>query len=43
VITNLAVYPSFYVFVPSVFGEYIPTVEFGTILAKTACWGIERK
>jgi hypothetical protein len=32
-----------YVFVPSVFGESIPTAEFGLILAETACWDIERK
>jgi hypothetical protein len=26
------------VFVPSVFGENIPTAEFGMIVAETACW-----
>jgi hypothetical protein len=33
----------FYVFVPSVFGENIPTAEFGMIPTETACWDIERK
>jgi hypothetical protein len=28
-------------FVPYVFGENIPTAEFG--IAETACWDIERK
>ena len=32
-----------YVFVPSVFGENIPTAEFEMISAETACWDIERK
>ncbi len=32
-----------FVFVPSVFGEHIPTAESGMVLAETACWGIERK
>jgi hypothetical protein len=32
-----------YVFVPSVFGENIPTAEFGMISAETACWDMERK
>jgi hypothetical protein len=32
-----------YAFVPSVFGENIPTAELGIISAETACWGIERK
>jgi hypothetical protein len=33
-----------YVFVPSVFGENIPTTEFGMISAETtSCWEIERK
>jgi hypothetical protein len=32
-----------YVFVPSVFGENIPTAEFGMISAETACWDIHRK
>ncbi len=32
-----------YVFVPSVFGENIPTSEFGMISAETAFWDIERK
>ncbi len=27
-----------YVFVPSVFGENIPTAEFGMISAEIACW-----
>jgi hypothetical protein len=27
-----------FVFVPSVFGENIPTAEFGTLLEETACW-----
>jgi hypothetical protein len=31
------------VFVPSVFGENIPTAEFGLISAETACWDIERE
>jgi hypothetical protein len=31
------------VFVPSVFGENIPTAEFGMISAETGCWDIERK
>jgi hypothetical protein len=44
VVTNLPVPTvSAYVFVPSVFGENIPTAEFGMILAETACWDIERK
>jgi hypothetical protein len=38
-ISTLAVF----VFVPSVFGENIPTAEFGMISAETACWDIERK
>jgi hypothetical protein len=38
-ISNLAAF----VFVPSVFEENIPTAEFGTILAETACWDIDRK
>jgi hypothetical protein len=32
-----------FVFVPSVFGENIPTYEFGLISAEIACWDIERK
>jgi hypothetical protein len=32
-----------FVFVPSVFGENIPTAEFRMVSAETACWGIERK
>jgi hypothetical protein len=32
-----------FVFVPSVFGENIPTAEFGMISADTSCWEIERK
>jgi hypothetical protein len=32
-----------FVFVPSVFGENIPTAEFGMVSAETACWDIERK
>jgi hypothetical protein len=32
-----------FVFVPSVFGENIPTAEFGIISAETACWDIKRK
>jgi hypothetical protein len=45
VITNLPVYGTLaaYVFVPSVFGENIPTDEFGMISAETACWDMERK
>jgi hypothetical protein len=45
VVTNLSVYPSYlqYVFVPSVFGENIPTAEFGMVSAEAACWDIERK
>jgi hypothetical protein len=39
----ITVYPSCYVFVPSVFGENIPTAEFGMISPETACWDIERK
>jgi hypothetical protein len=31
------------VFVPSVFGENIPTAEFGMMSAETAFWNIERK
>jgi hypothetical protein len=31
-----------YVFVPSVFGENIPTAKFGMISAEIACWDIER-
>jgi hypothetical protein len=31
------------VFVPSVFGENIPTAEFGMISAEAACWDMERK
>jgi hypothetical protein len=34
VVTNFSVYPiAAYVFVPSVFGENIPTAEFGMIKA----------
>jgi hypothetical protein len=29
--------------IPSVFGENIPTAEFGMISAETAYWDIERK
>jgi hypothetical protein len=44
VITSLPVYPiASYVFVPSVFGENIPTAECGMISAETAGWDIERK
>jgi hypothetical protein len=32
-----------FVFVPSVFGENIPTAEYGIVSAKTACWDKERK
>jgi hypothetical protein len=32
-----------FVFVPSVFGENIPTAEYGMISAETAWWDIERK
>jgi hypothetical protein len=32
-----------YVFVPSVFGENIPTAKFRMISAETPCWEIERK
>jgi hypothetical protein len=32
-----------YAFVPSVFGENIPTAEFVMILAETACWDKEIK
>ncbi len=33
-----------YVFVPSDFGENIPTAEFGMIsIEETACWDMERK
>jgi hypothetical protein len=28
--------------VSSVFGEYIPTAEFGMVSAETACWDIEK-
>ena len=31
------------VFGPSVFGENIPTAEFGMISAEPACWAIERQ
>jgi hypothetical protein len=30
-------------FVPYVFGENIPTAEFGMISVETACWDRERK
>jgi hypothetical protein len=46
---NFVWYPTYqytqaaYVFVPSVFGENIPTAEFGMIWAETACWDIESK
>jgi hypothetical protein len=43
VVTNLSVSLAAYVFVPSFFGENIPTAEFGMISASTACWDIERK
>jgi hypothetical protein len=36
-------YPSDFVSVSFVFGEYIPIAEFGMISAETACWDIERK
>jgi hypothetical protein len=43
-VTILSVYPiAAYVFVPSVFGESIPSAEFGMISGETACWDIERK
>jgi hypothetical protein len=32
-----------FVFVPSVFGENIPTAEFEVVSAETVCWDIERK
>jgi hypothetical protein len=32
-----------YAFVPSVFGESIPTAEFVMLSTETACWDIERK
>jgi hypothetical protein len=32
-----------FVFAPFVFGENIPTSQFGIISAETACWDIERK
>jgi hypothetical protein len=38
-ISTLAVF----VFVPSVFGENIPTAEFRMISGDIACWDIERK
>jgi hypothetical protein len=41
-VTTLSV-PAAFVFVPSVFGKNIPTVEFGMRLAETACWETERK
>jgi hypothetical protein len=31
------------VFVPSVFGDNIPTAEFGMISAETPCWDMEIK
>jgi hypothetical protein len=37
VVTNLSVYLAAYVFVPFVFGENIPTAEFGMISTETAC------
>jgi hypothetical protein len=44
---QLSVYPiAAYAFVPSVFGENIPTAEICNdivILAETACWDIEIK
>jgi hypothetical protein len=45
VVTNLSVYGTLAanVFVPSLFGENIPTAEFGMKSAETACWDIERK
>ncbi len=43
VVTNDQCTRAAYVFVPSVFGENIPTAEFGMISAETACWDIERK
>jgi hypothetical protein len=43
VVTNLSVYPGAYVFVLYVFGENIPTTEFGIILAETVCRDIDRK
>jgi hypothetical protein len=44
-VANLSLYPGClqYVFVPFVFGENIPTVEYGMISAETAGWDIERK
>jgi hypothetical protein len=32
-----------FVFVPSVFGENIPTAEFGMISAEIACWDNKKK
>jgi hypothetical protein len=43
VITTYQYTLSAYVFVPSVFGENIPTAEFGIISAETVCWDIEKK
>jgi hypothetical protein len=45
VVTILSVYRALaaYVFVPSVFGEKIPTAKFGMISAETACGDKERK
>ncbi len=37
-VTFLSVYHAAYVFVSSVFGENIPSAEFGMISAETACW-----
>jgi hypothetical protein len=43
VVTILSHTLAAYVFVPSAFGENIPTAEFGMISAETACWDTERK
>ncbi len=36
---TLAAYDS----IPSIFGENIPTAEFGMISPETSCWDIEKK
>jgi hypothetical protein len=44
VLTNFQFTLAAYVFVPSDFGENIPTAELGLISAEeTACWDMERK
>jgi hypothetical protein len=40
---NSIPYVDAYVFLPSVFGENIPTAKFGITSAETSCRDIERK